>query len=106
MLPSDMNLKMGNIENFNNRILVSKSGFKLGKNEEINQPIIVKAFEGPRKPLPSQEKHQIEATTTISAEEHEQEKLGFDRLWSISEYCWVITFSSEIFFFFVIACKY
>ena len=61
MLPSDMNLKIGNIENFNNKILVSKSGYKLGKNEEINQPI-VKAFEGPRKPLPSQEKRQIEAS--------------------------------------------
>ena len=48
-----MNLRVGNIENFNNKILVSKSGYRIGKNEEINQPII-KAFEGPRKPLPSQ----------------------------------------------------
>ena len=70
-----MNLKIGNIENFNNKILVSKSGFKLGKNEEINQPIIVKAFEGPRKPLPSQVvEEKIEPTTTSSAEEHEEEK--------------------------------
>ena len=68
-----MNLKMGNIENFNNKILVSKSGYRIGKNEEINQPT-VKAFEGPRKPLPSQEKRQIEATNTNSAEEHEEEK--------------------------------
>ena len=77
MLPSDMNLKMGNIENFNNKILVSKSGYRIGKNEEINQPIIVKAFEGPRKPLPSQVvEEKIEPTTTSSAEEHEEEKLS------------------------------
>ena len=71
MLPSDMNLRVGNIENFNNKILVSKSGYRIGKNEEINQPI-VKAFEGPRKPLPSQGAEEKQPGS--SAEEHEEEK--------------------------------
>ena len=33
MIPSDMNLHMGKVENFTNKILVSQHGFKLGVNE-------------------------------------------------------------------------
>ena len=36
MIPSDMNLRIGKIENYNNKILESKSYFKLGINEKIN----------------------------------------------------------------------
>ena len=36
MLPSNMNLRIGNIENYNNKILVSKHGFNLGTNLKIN----------------------------------------------------------------------
>ena len=36
MIPSDMNLRIGKIENYNNKILESKSNFKLGINEKIN----------------------------------------------------------------------
>ena len=38
MLPiaSDMNLRIGKIKNYNNKILESKSYFKLGINEKIN----------------------------------------------------------------------
>ena len=36
MLPSDMNLRIGKIKNYNNKILESKSYFKLGINENIN----------------------------------------------------------------------
>ena len=36
MLPSDMNLRIGKIKNYNNKILESKSYYKLGINEKIN----------------------------------------------------------------------
>ena len=36
MIPSDMNLRIGKIKNYNNKILESKSYFKLGINEKIN----------------------------------------------------------------------
>ena len=36
MIPSDMNLWIGKIKNYNNKILESKSYFKLGINEKIN----------------------------------------------------------------------
>ena len=36
MLPSDMNLRIGKIKNYNNKILVSSSSFKIGTNLKIN----------------------------------------------------------------------
>ena len=36
MLPSDMNLRIGNIGNYNNEILISSPGFKIGTNLKIN----------------------------------------------------------------------
>ena len=36
LLPSDMNLQIGEVENYNNKILVSKPGFNLGTNLKIN----------------------------------------------------------------------
>ena len=36
MIPSDMNLQIGKIKNYNNKILESKSYFKLGMNKKIN----------------------------------------------------------------------
>ena len=36
MIPSDMNLRIRKIKNYNNKILESKSYFKLGINEKIN----------------------------------------------------------------------
>ena len=36
MIPSDMNLWIGKIKNYNNKILESKSYFKLGINKKIN----------------------------------------------------------------------
>ena len=36
MIPSDMNLRIGKIKNYNNKILESKSYFKLGINKKIN----------------------------------------------------------------------
>ena len=36
MLPSDMNLRIGKVKNYNNEVLTSKTGFKLGINLKIN----------------------------------------------------------------------
>ena len=36
MLPSDMNLRIGNIRNYNNKILISSPSFKIGTNLKVN----------------------------------------------------------------------
>ena len=36
MLPSDMNLWIGKIKNYNNKVLVSSPSFKIGTNLKIN----------------------------------------------------------------------
>ena len=36
MIPSDMNLRIGQVKNYNNKIMVSKPGFNLGTNLKIN----------------------------------------------------------------------
>ena len=36
MLPSDMNLQIGNVRNYNNKILISSPSFKIGTNLKIN----------------------------------------------------------------------
>ena len=36
MLPSDMNLRIGKVRNYNNKILISSPSFKIGTNFKIN----------------------------------------------------------------------
>ena len=36
MLPSDMNLRIGNVRNYNNKILISSPSFKIGTNVKFN----------------------------------------------------------------------
>ena len=36
MLPSDLNLRIGNVRNYNNKILISSPSFKIGTNVKIN----------------------------------------------------------------------
>ena len=36
MLPSDMNLRIGNIRNYNNKILISSPSFNIGTNLKVN----------------------------------------------------------------------
>ena len=36
MLPSDMNLWIGKVKNYNNKILISSASFKIGTNLKIN----------------------------------------------------------------------
>ena len=36
MLPSDMNLRIGNVRNYDNKILISSPSFKIGTNLKVN----------------------------------------------------------------------
>ena len=45
MLPSDMNLRIGRVQGYNNKILVSRTGFKIGANLNINLDVKSKEVE-------------------------------------------------------------
>ena len=45
MLPSDMNLRIGNVRNYNNEILISSPSFKIGTNVKINIDVKSKEVE-------------------------------------------------------------
>ena len=45
MLPSDMNLKIGRVQGYNSKILVSRTGFKIGTNLKINLDVKSKEVE-------------------------------------------------------------
>ena len=45
MLPSDMNLRIGNVRNYNNEILISSPSFKIGTNVKINLDVKSKEVE-------------------------------------------------------------
>ena len=45
MLPSDMNLRIGNVRNYNNKILISSPSFKIGTNAKINLDVKSKEVE-------------------------------------------------------------
>ena len=45
MLPSDMNLQIGNVRNYNNKILISSPSFKIGTNLKINLDVKSKEVE-------------------------------------------------------------
>ena len=45
MLPSDMNLRIGNVRNYNNKILISSPSFKIGTNLKINLNVKPKEVE-------------------------------------------------------------
>ena len=45
MLPSDMNLQIGNIRNYNNKILISSPSFKIGTNVKVNIDVKSKEVE-------------------------------------------------------------
>ena len=45
MLPSDMNLRIGNVRNYNNKILISSPSFKIGTNVKVNIDVKSKEVE-------------------------------------------------------------
>ena len=48
MLPSDMNLRIGNIRNCNNKILISSPSFKIGTNVKVNLDVKSKEVDNRR----------------------------------------------------------
>ena len=77
MIPSDMNLRIGKIKNYNNKILESKSYFKLGINKKINldeekgKPDVKPEGEGIVKTKPDVK--QIKKPDVKSNKEHKQD---------------------------------
>ena len=45
MLPSDMNLQIGKVKDYNNKILISSPSFKIGTNLKINLDVKPKEVE-------------------------------------------------------------
>ena len=45
MLPSDMNLRIGRVQGYNNKILVSRTDFNIGTNLKINLDVKSKEVE-------------------------------------------------------------
>ena len=70
MLPSDMNLWIGNVRNYNNKILISSPSFKIGTNVKINFDVKPKEIEMVKtKPDVKQKKE----PDVKSNEEHKQD---------------------------------
>ena len=77
MLPSDMNLRTGNVRNYNNKILISSPSFKIGTNLKINlggekdKPDVKPKGEGIVKPKPDVK--QKKEPKTKPNKEHKQD---------------------------------
>ena len=77
MLPSDMNLRIGNVRNYNNKILISSPSFKIGTNLKINldgekdKPDVKPKGEGIVKPKPDVK--QKKEPSTKPNKEHKQD---------------------------------
>ena len=48
MLPSDMNLRIGKVKDYNNKILISSPSFKIGTNLKINLDVKSKEVDNQR----------------------------------------------------------
>ena len=86
LLPSDMNLRIGNVRNYNNKILISSPSFKIGTNLKINldgekdKPDVKPKGEGIVKPKPDVK--QKKEPNTKANKEHKQDvkpNIKFDR---------------------------
>ena len=62
MLPSDMNLQIGKVKNYNNKILISSPNFKIGTNLKIN-------LDG-KKDEPDVKSNKEQKPNTVSNKEH------------------------------------
>ena len=77
MIPSDMNLRIGNVRNYNNKILISSAGFKIGTNVKVNldgekdKPDVKPKGEGIVKPKPDVK--QKKEPNTKPNKEHKQD---------------------------------
>ena len=65
MLPSDMNLRIGKVKNYNNKILISSPSFRIGTNLKIN-------LNG-KKDEPDAKSNKEQKPNTGSNKEHKQD---------------------------------
>ena len=71
MIPSDLNLHIGTIQDYNNKILVSLPNFSIGFNKAVNTLDIKPRKEPEHKEPKIPDKNKASKT---SAKEHEEEK--------------------------------
>ena len=79
VLPSNLNLNIGKKEGYNNKILVSNTGIKIGSNRDINRDR--KKLPDVPKKVTSADRHEPAETTIphslkILSERHDDEKLA------------------------------
>ena len=75
MLPSDMNLRIGKVKNYNNKILISSPSFKIGTNLKINLDKDKPDVKPKREPdITSNKEHKQDTKPNIkSNKEHKQD---------------------------------
>ena len=79
MLPSDMNLRIGNVRNYNNKILISSPSFNIGTNLKVNlddekdKPDVKPKGEGIVKPKPDVKPKVISKPIIKPNKEHKQD---------------------------------
>ena len=86
MLPSDMNLRIGNVINYNNKILISSPSFKIGTNVKINldgekdKPDVKPKGEGMVKTKPDvKQKNEPDLKSNKKHKEDVKPNIKFDR---------------------------
>ena len=78
MLPSDMNLRIGNVRNYNNKILISSPSFKIGTNVKVN----IDGEQAKLKDKPDVKSNKVEMVKTKHNKEQKQDvkpNIKFDR---------------------------
>ena len=85
MLPSDMNLRIGNVRNYNNKILISSPGFKIGTNLKINLDVKSKEVDNRRSMVKTEPVVKPKVKTKPDVEPNKEQKqdvkpnIKFDR---------------------------
>ena len=85
MIPSDMNLRIGNVRNYNNKILISSPSFKIGTNVKVNLDVKSKEVDNRRlmvKTEPAVKPKVITKPNIEPNKEHKQDvkpNIKFDR---------------------------
>ena len=81
MLPSNLNLNIGRTKAYNNKILVSNTGMKIGSNRDINRDNIKLTLRNvPKKIVIPAVQHDPPHNLKILTEKHNDEKLAITLL--------------------------
>ena len=74
MIPSDLQLQIGTITNYNNEIVIATSDQKMGLNPSVNDMQINTVLTTPPSPLPSTSPSPLPSTTNKDSIDHESTK--------------------------------